>query len=99
MKIQLREKRVIGFYIMIICKIEVVAITGVRIPLRSISMRLTLNDWKLKKVPVVMVSKILVGHQAKYDEVRKRAIVYPVEVLGCNVRRVSEVLVLNFRIR
>ena len=46
-----------------------------------------------------MATKILVGHQANYDEVRQRAIVYSVNVLGCNVRGDSEVLDLDFRIR
>ena len=32
-----------------------------------------------------MATKILVGHQANYDDVRQRAILYPVEVLGCTV--------------
>ena len=46
-----------------------------------------------------MATKILVGHQANYDEVRQRDIVYPVEVLSCNVRGDSEVLDMDFRIR
>ena len=54
---------------------------------------------EIEKVPVVMATKIFVGHQAKNDEVRQRAIVYPVEVLGCNVRWDSEVFDLNFRIK
>ena len=44
-------------------------------------------EWlEIEGFPVVMACKILVNHQAKYDEVRQRAIVYPVENLGCNVR-------------
>ena len=46
-----------------------------------------------------MASKILVNDQANYDEVLERAIIYPVEILGCKVRGNNEVFDLNFWIR
>ena len=76
-----------------------VAITGRSHSIAEHFYAIHVERLEIERVPVVMATKILVGNQANNDEVRQRAIAYPVKVLGCDVRWDSEVLDLDFRIR
>ena len=83
---------------MIIFKIGGVAIKGCSHSIAEHFYTIDVEQLENERVLVVMAAKILVGHQANYDEIRPRAIVNPVPVLGCNIYGDSEVLDLNFRI-
>ena len=59
-----KTNRVIVFYILIICKIRGVAITGRSHSIAEHFYTIHVERLKLERVQVVMATKILVGHQA-----------------------------------